>query len=89
MTTCNAELMEIINVPNTDTFDCWRQKTNVLAERQGNLTTLHANISGDNRNNLVDAINEVIQDTEDSINEVISNSVIYRRRTLANAIAMS
>lgn len=78
MTTCNAELMEIINVPNTDTFDCWRQKTNVLAERQGNLTTLDASISEDNRNNLVDAINAAI-----------SNSIAYRRRTLANAIAMS
>jgi hypothetical protein len=66
--------MALINVPITDNFDTWRQKTNLLAEKQGDLDLLETT----NKNSLVE-----------SINDVISNTEVERRSILVRAIAMS
>lgn len=66
--------MALINVPDTDTFDIWRQKTNLLAQRQGDLALLITPVTTD----LVSAINSLSASTDENI-----------RSTLVRAIAMA
>ena len=66
--------MAIINVPDTDTFDMWRQKMNLLAQLQGDLTLLATPLTTD----LVSAINSTFLAIDGQ-----------SRRTLILSIAMS
>jgi len=66
--------MAIINVPDKDSFDLWRQKTNLISQTMGDLTLLNTT----DKSNLVAAINEVLSGTADN-----------QRRVLIRAIAMS
>lgn len=46
--------MSIPNVPQTDTFDQWRIKTNTIAENVGDLDNLNTT----DQSNIVAAVNE-------------------------------
>ena len=48
--------MAVINVPVTDNFEAWRQKTNSIATNVGDLTTLNTT----DKSSSVNAINEVL-----------------------------
>ena len=50
--------MSIPNVPQTDTFDQWRVKTNTIATNAGDLANLTTTI----KTNAVSAINELDSD---------------------------
>lgn len=58
----------------TDTFDLWRENTNLIAQDQGTLSDLKT----EKKNNLVSAINSLLEDTD-----------FQFRRNLALSIAMS
>ena len=58
----------------TNTFDLWRQKTNLIAQDQGTLSDLTTTT----KNSLVEAINEVLEVTN-----------LGFRKNLALSIAMS
>lgn len=47
--------MAIPNIPDTDSFDLWRQKTNLIAQIEGDLD----NLLTVDKTNLVAAINEI------------------------------
>lgn len=66
--------MAIVNVPKTDSFDQWRQKTNLLASQVGDITLLMTPITTD----IVSAINSLIALFNDDF-----------RRVLIRAIGMS
>lgn len=66
--------MAIPNVPDTDTFDLWRQKTNLIAQLEGDLDLLQTSVKTD----LVSAINSLISELGGS-----------DRAILIRAIAMS
>lgn len=63
--------MAIISVVDTDTFDIWRQKTNLLSQQQGDLDLLLTSVKTD----LVSAINEVFSSLNDSGREILIRSI--------------
>jgi hypothetical protein len=62
--------MAIINVPETDNFEQWRQKTNSISTNQGDVSSL---VTID-KTSVVNAINEVAGAGFDHITPVISGS---------------
>jgi len=48
--------MAVINVPVTDNFEAWRQKTNSIATNVGDLTALNTT----DKSSAVSAVNEVL-----------------------------
>lgn len=66
--------MAIVNVPKTDSFDQWRQKTNVIANNVGDISLLLTPVNTD----VVSAINSLLGFFNDDL-----------RRVLIRAIGMS
>lgn len=60
--------MSIVNVPVTDNFDQWRQKTNTIATQQGDLNSLNTV----DTSSIVNAVNEV---NNESLNNAIRMSI--------------
>ncbi len=63
--------MAIINVPDTDTFDIWRQKTNLIAQRQGDLVLLTTPVTTD----LVSAINSLSSSLSEDIRSCLIRAI--------------
>lgn len=61
----------VINVPDTDSFDLWRQKTNLIAQQIGCLDDLLTTDKSD----LVSAINEVITIIEEKDRDVLIRAI--------------
>ena len=59
--------MAVVTVNLLDTFDQWRLKTNDLGVNQGDLTTLTTT----NKLNLVAAINEIVTNDSDDMENLI------------------
>jgi len=63
--------MAIPNVPDTDTFDIWRQKTNLIAQLEGDLTLLLTPVTTD----LVAAINSILDLFEDDLRAMLIRAI--------------
>lgn len=63
--------MAIINVNVEETFSLWRQKTNLLAQQQGDIALLLTPVT----TNLVSAINSLISNNEENDRSVLIRSI--------------
>jgi hypothetical protein len=63
--------MPLVNVPITDSFDIWRQKTNLISVQQGDLTLL---LTID-QTSLVASLNEIYNLIQGNIKSVWVRSI--------------
>ena len=62
--------MSSVTISVTDTFEQWRVKTNSLGSQNGDLTSLSTTAKG----SLVDAINEIVANDSDDMENVVDDT---------------